>query len=251
MSRANPSRELHEEPLTREELDLEASALTYARRVNGPDVLLSILAVLVAPAGAVVLMLLAGAALGQGWLTGMALPAATVVGGIGMWAGFLRRGWTWADLGFVRGIRSLWHLLWEVPLLWLSAVAATVLIGTLAGLSPSESDSASEDALELGVVAFLLTALCIALLIPALEEILFRRILFGWFELRWGVVGAITGSTVAFGLVHVVPAVILLQLLIGLGAGILVRVHRTLWASLALHGLNNAVVTAGAAVILL
>lgn len=91
----------------------------------------------------------------------------------------------------------------------------------------------------------LITAVCVTVLFPVLEEVLFRRVLFGWLEQHFGVTVAIAGSALAFGLMHVVPAVVLLALLVGLGAGILVRAHRTLWASLGLHGLNNAIVTIG------
>ena len=49
---------------------------------------------------------------------------------------------------------------------------------------------------------------------------------------------------------HVAPRD-LVAALIGLGAAILVRAHRTLWASLALHGLNNGIVAVGAVILLL
>ena len=49
----------------------------------------------------------------------------------------------------------------------------------------------------------------------------------------------------------IAPPVVLLQFLIGLGAGVLVRRQRTLWASLALHSLNNGVVTMAALAALL
>lgn len=101
------------------------------------------------------------------------------------------------------------------------------------------------------MVAVLAVAVCVTILFPALEEILFRRVLFGWLEQRLGVAAAIGGSALIFALAHVAPPVILLQFLIGLGAAILVRVHHTLWAPLALHGLNNGIITIGALTLLL
>lgn len=44
---------------------------------------------------------------------------------------------------------------------------------------------------------------------------------------------------------------ILGTVVVGIGAVTLVRAHRTLWASLALHGLNNGVVTVVAALAVL
>ena len=57
------------------------------------------------------------------------------------------------------------------------------------------------------------------------------------------VAAALGGSALTFGVAHVAPPVILLQFLIGLGAAILVRAHRTLWAPMTLHSLNNGIAT--------
>ncbi len=227
---------------------------TFSRRVVGLDVILAFLSVVLVPGLAAVLVIVAGAIFEQQWLYGFAVPAATVVAFGGLWVAILRRGWSRRDLGFVRAGRSLWHLLWEVPLVWVAALALTVWVGTLAGLDPASNDpstSSSAVALSLGVGAVLVTAACVTFVMPALEEILFRRVLFGWLEQRFGVTLAVVGSALAFGVVHIAPPAILLQFLIGLGAATLVRAHRTLWASLALHALNNGIVTAGMLVLLL
>ncbi len=123
---------------------------------------------------AVVLVVVASASLGQDWLIGVSVPVAAFVSSVAIWAALVRRGWSWRDLGFVRASRSLWHLLWEVPLIWITAVLLTVLVGTWVGLDPAGTDSSTStqaDALQLGVAALLITAVCVTLLIPALEEI--------------------------------------------------------------------------------
>lgn len=228
---------------------------TFPRPVTGVDLLLSALAVVVGPAVVAVLVIVVGFALDQPWLFGIVVPLAAIAAGVGLYLALLARGWTGRDLGFVRAFhRSLWHLLWEVPLLWVTALLLTVAAGTLVGIGPSDGNSTtsnSADALALGVVAVVAMAVCVTILIPALEEILFRRVLLGWLEQRFGIAAALGGSALIFGVVHVAPPVILLQFLIGLGAAILVRAHRTLWASLALHGLNNGVVTVGALIVAL
>ena len=206
------------------------------------------------PAAVAVGLVGAGVAFEQRWLLGLVIPLATFVAGAGTWSILVHRGWSWRDLGYVRASRSLWHLLWEVPSTWIAALGLTVLLGTLAGIAPSDADastSSAADALELGIVSVLVAAVCITVLVPALEEILFRRVLFGWFEQWLGLTTAIVGSALVFGVVHVAPPVMLLQLLIGLSAATLVRAHRTLWASLALHGFNNGIVTVTTLTILL
>lgn len=231
-----------------------ARQLTFSRRVAGQDVLLALLGVVSVPVLAGVLVVVAGARLKQDWLIGLVVPVGTIVAIAGIWVALIRRGWSWRDLGFVRASRSLWHLCWEVPLIWVVALTLTVVAGTLAGVEPAgtgSSTSGSADALGLGVGAVLITAVCVTVLFPVLEEVLFRRVLFGWLEQHFSVTVAISGSALIFGLMHVVPAVVLLAFLIGLGAGILVRAHRTLWASLGLHTLNNAIVTIGTLIVVL
>lgn len=221
-------------------------ALTFARPVTGLDVALALLAVVLVPAAAAVLVVVAGLKLDQTWLLGVVVPLATLVSFGGVWTALIRRGWLWRDLGFVRGCRSSWHLVWQVPLVWAAALILTALIGSLSGIEPTGGEtttSNSADALQLGIGALVATALCVTLLMPALEEILFRRLVYGWLEQRFNLIVAVAGSAAAFGLVHVAPPVIALQFLIGLGAATLVRWHRTLWASFALHALNNGVVT--------
>ena len=228
--------------------------LTFSRRVTGREVLLALLGVVLVPALAGVLVVVVGAVFKQDWLIGLVVPVGTVVGIAGIWVALIRRGWSGRDLGFVRASRSLWHLCWEVPLTWVVALTLTVVAGTLAGVEPSgtgSSTSGSADVLGLGVGAVLITALCAAVVFPVLEEVLFRRVLFGWLEQRFSVKVAIAGSALLFGLMHVVPAVVLLAFLLGLGAGILVRVHRTLWASLGLHTFNNAIVTVATLIVVL
>ncbi len=219
--------------------------LLFPRRVTGKDVVLALLAIVLAPAAAAVLVVVASTALGHDWLLGLIVPLATVVAGVAAWRALILRGWSWRDLGFVRGVRSLVHLWWEVPLVWAAALLLTIVAGTLAGLGPSGPRAASTaEALTLGVAGLVATQVCMVLLLPALEEILFRRVIYGWLEQRLGTALAVVGSALAFGLVHVAPPVIVLQFFIGLGAALLARAHSTLWAPLALHALNNGIVTA-------
>ncbi len=243
------------EMTTRSESALSVPRQTFPRPVTGADVLLSALAVVVGPVVVAIPLIVASVTLDQPWPAGIVTPVATIVAGIGLYLALLRRGWTWRDLGFGRARSSLSvALLWEVPVLWLTALLLTALVGTLVGIGPSDTNSTmsnSADALALGTVGLLATADCVTVLVPALEEVLFRRLLFGWLEQRLGIVAALGGSALIFGLVHIAPPVILLQFLIGLGAAMLVRAHRTLWASLALHGLNNGIVTVGALALLL
>lgn len=235
-------------PVTRTEQ--HPASATFGRRVTGRDLIAVASAfVLGLLLFGVILYLLLGP-LDQGWALSFAPVLATpVLGAPILWA-LLGRGWAWADLGFVRG-RRLGHLLWEVPLAWVAALALTVTLGSLLGLSPAGDSGDTAAAAYLGGGLLFLSALLTVVVIPALEEVCFRRVLFGWAQQRAGSVVAIVASAAVFGLIHIVPAAMVLQFFIGLGTGVLVWRHQTLWASLALHALNNGIVVAivGAALV--
>lgn len=179
-------------------------------------------------------------------LVALALLASAVAGGAGLWLALgRRRGWGLAELGFVRGRRSLWHLLWEVPLLLVVGLLATVLAGTALGLAPEPApEGGSADlvsgALDASPWAWALGVACIVLLVPAVEEVVFRRVLLGWLRTRVPVWAAVVLVAVAFGAVHVAPAAVLYLTTLGLSAALLMVWHRSLWAPLALHATNNA-----------
>ncbi len=80
------------------------------------------------------------------------------------------------------------------------------------------------------------------LLFPAAEEIIFRWLLLDWLRTRFSSAVAVLFSAVTFGAVHVVPVVMIYVVFLGLSACLLRLWHGSLWAPLALHATNNAVV---------
>ncbi len=82
--------------------------------------------------------------------------------------------------------------------------------------------------------------LAVPLVIPVVEEILFRGLFYGAFEKRWGIRGAILGSAFVFACIHlqVVGFVYLFCV------GVILAWARSRCGSLglpiAIHGLNNA-----------
>jgi membrane protease YdiL (CAAX protease family) len=90
-------------------------------------------------------------------------------------------------------------------------------------------------------------ALLLDTLAAVAEEALFRRLLYGWLA-RWGALGAVVGSALAFGLIHV-PTYGLAALPVDLGAGLVLSWQR--WAGgrweacAATHALANLLVVLG------
>lgn len=218
-----------------------ARVLTFSREVTGMDVLAIIGACLVGVGIFVGSILLLVGSLGLTWIWPfvIVLAAPMVILPVG-WA-LHHSGWNWKDLGFGQGRMSSWHLLWEVPLLWTAAMVLGVTVGTLVGISPSSEEGGTRAVMSFGLTPSMLSVLVVVLIFPALEEFVFRRVLFSWLEQKSGPLLATLLSAAAFGMVHAVPAAVLVQFLIGLGAGFLVRRHRSLGAPLALHAFNNAI----------
>ncbi len=85
-----------------------------------------------------------------------------------------------------------------------------------------------------------------AVLAPIVEELIFRGLLYGWIESRWGSGVALVVSSLAFAGAHYEPAHILLVLPLGFFFGWLRRRTNSLAPSLVSHIVNNgfAVLTA-------
>ncbi|KJV02529.1 CAAX amino terminal protease self- immunity [Rhodococcus sp. PML026] len=220
---------------------------TFERPVSGGDALLSIGSLLIGAIAVVAAVVLLVGVFDLNWVLGYAIPLATAVFAVALWQSLSRRGWTWKDLQLTSGPRSLWHLLWEVPVAWIAAMSVGIALAGAVGIAPASDAGGSAstlDALDVGVVAGTLTIACTVLIAPVLEEVLFRRVIFGWFDTRtrWQI--AVLGSAVCFGAVHVLPAIALIMVCIGSAAALLVRLHRSLIPGIALHTMNNAVATA-------
>lgn len=199
------------------------------------------------------LALVAGGAtaMAGGWLGGLpwillGLPAAAAGSWAAIWYALVhRRHWKWADLGFCRARRSLWHLLWQVPVLIVASALATAALVTLFGVHPKGQASGANGlirtiplplALRVGVIVLSVVV------IPTAEEVLFRRVLLSWLAQRWGWAVAIPSSAAVFAAVHLSPPIMLYIVFLGMGTGLLWWRYKSLWAPLALHASNNGLV---------
>ena len=131
-----------------------------------------------------------------------------------------------------------------MPLLLVVGLVLTAVVGTALGLAPRPAEGGSADllagTLQASPWAWALGVACIVLLVPAVEEVVFRRVLLGWLRSRVPVWAAVVLVSVVFGAVHVAPAAVLYLTTLGLSAALLMVWHRSLWAPLALHATNNA-----------
>jgi membrane protease YdiL (CAAX protease family) len=95
--------------------------------------------------------------------------------------------------------------------------------------------------------SFLLSLGVLALLAPLAEELVFRGLLYGWLEGRWGPRVALVASSIAFAAAHIEPAHILLVLPLGFLFGWLRSRTGSLVPSVVAHMANNATAVLAAA----
>jgi len=134
------------------------------------------------------------------------------------------------------------------PLLFgtLGTTAVSIAVSQI-GLEPQGVKQAMRIAQE--PAAFLLSLALLAGLAPLVEELVFRGLLYGWLESRWGAGLAFIVSSLAFAAAHVEPAHALLVLPLGLLFGWLRWRTGSLWPSLVAHMANNGLAVAAAALL--
>ncbi|MEI6202531.1 MAG: CPBP family intramembrane glutamic endopeptidase [Enhydrobacter sp.] len=86
-----------------------------------------------------------------------------------------------------------------------------------------------------------------AVMAPVVEELIFRGLLYGWIESRWGSKVALVVSSLAFAAAHFEPAHILLVLPLGFLFGWLRRRTNSLMPSMVSHIVNNGFAVLSAA----
>jgi membrane protease YdiL (CAAX protease family) len=126
----------------------------------------------------------------------------------------------------------------------LGTTALSVAVSQL-GIEPQGVKQAMDIARE--PAAFLITLFLLAGLAPLVEELVFRGLLYGWLENRWGSGLAFVVSSLAFAAAHIEPAHAVLVLPLGLLFGLLRWRTRSLWPSLVAHMANNGMAVAAAA----
>jgi uncharacterized protein len=126
---------------------------------------------------------------------------------------------------------------WRPVVLGTLGTAALSVAVSQIGLEPEGVSEALKIAREPAVL--LMSLALLAGLAPVVEELIFRGLLFGWIEGRWGPGTAFIVSSLAFAAAHVEPAHAILVLPLGLLFGWQRWRTGSLWPSLVAHIANN------------
>ena len=133
-----------------------------------------------------------------------------------------------ALLLLTRGFGMLWGYLSEL-LGWMPSSTSDLL--TMFGTTP---------------LSMALAVLCVVVLAPFIEEIIFRGVFLSTLETSMAPAVAVIATALIFAVYHASAWAFLPHLVLGLALGYLAVTRRTLWPAIALHALYNAVLMAAA-----
>ena len=159
-----------------------------------------------------------------------------------LYVGFaLKLGWGWRELGFRDPKRSLWHLLWWVPVTLVFGALGAMAVGQFFGLESSEVGS-RDKSIHLGFAAEVVIVFGVAVVTPLVEEIVFRRVLLDRLNTVLPAWLATVLVTFFFTVAHV--ALVLMAYVFFLGLSLILARHwfESLWAPFLIHAVNNLVV---------
>lgn len=147
-------------------------------------------------------------------------------------------------IGLSSAIKQGWTSFWQIPLVSIGAATAAICSNNLLDSIFSEQCPAAEESSSISVHLSVIFAFIAYLLVgPFLEELVFRRILMGYFDTIMPVALSIGLSSLLFGLVHISPPIIIYATLLGLGSALFTRWQGTLWGGLFLNLFSNALIT--------
>ncbi len=162
---------------------------------------------------------------------------------IGVAFGIARRGdisLPFRELGIHRPTRPHWIALTVQA--FVVVVAFAVIFTRFA--QPEQSDAADQLGFNASVLGAIVAGFAIVIAAPICEEIFFRGLLFGGLRKRVPFIGAALISGLFFGAIHLatgnVAATVQLSFL-GVVLAWLYERTGSLWAPIALHGVNNAI----------
>lgn len=97
---------------------------------------------------------------------------------------------------------------------------------------------------EESLLAILVEVFVTALLVPVMEELVFRGVVLSSLR-RYGIGFSIVGSALIFGLAHMDPSSVVFATIAGLVFGFLYAKTNNLWLTILIHALNNLIATVG------
>ena len=152
-----------------------------------------------------------------------------------------RRGLTWGDLG-LRPAAPEWlgRTLWVTLLAFSLVIVINLLIQSLSG-APAENPQVEALAPRgSSLPAFLVLLAMVAGVVPFVEELLFRGLLYTLLRRHLGISPSVVISALLFAALHMIPSLMPSLFVIGVILALLYERSRSLWPAIGMHGLHNA-----------
>lgn len=152
------------------------------------------------------------------------------------------RGVSWHELGF-RSAAPGWYR--RAALLALLAFPLTIAVNFFVQqLTGSTSANPQFDVVApIGFSWFALFGMLmtVGVLVPIVEEVLFRGILYRWLSERWGVPVAAVASALCFSVLHGIPWLIPAIAVLGILLAIIYENSGSVWPAALAHGIYNSI----------
>ena len=139
-----------------------------------------------------------------------------------------KRGGTGPFVSFSTARFSPVLLLWSFVLLFAVSILIEPLLNLLPDLTPD---------LGTGLWTIVMTVL----FAPLFEELICRGVVLESIRRKYGVIAAWLGSSLFFGILHLNPVQVVNAFVVGLILGYIYLATESVWSSMLLHALNNAV----------
>ena len=150
----------------------------------------------------------------------------------------------WREVGVVRPTRTLWHLVWQVPVGLLTlGISNLMFVSLFLGSDATVPDRTNDFLAALPPLFAAIGLVGAGILTPIWEELFFRGMLLRLFQLTIGVRWAVVGSSVIFAFVHLNPLFFFYLFCGGLIMALMRRIHGNIWAPMAFHMVMNTMVS--------
>ncbi len=118
-------------------------------------------------------------------------------------------------------------LLWACVFLFAVGIVIEPLLALLPDMQPNMGSG-------------IWTVVMLIVFAPFFEEMICRGVVLGSLRAKYGVVAAWLGSSLFFGVLHIAPQLVVNACLIGLILGYICLATGSIWSSILLHAVNNA-----------
>lgn len=155
-----------------------------------------------------------------------------------------RTGWSWSSIGFRRPERSLAHMMWQLPAGLAAAIAVQLIFAAVLDLEPQDNEEILGNIPAITPLWVVLLLTGVAVLAPLWEEAVFRGVILDGLSRRSVSLGVLA-SAALFALLHAgIHSGTPFLFTMGVVLALLTRFYRSVWGSVILHMVNNAVVIA-------